>query len=210
MKTNVSKIVFVLLFPLALCVNAQSYGHKDQRNDEPGRNYNDAPQRKRDKGYGIEKTADEIIDRLKRLEQTYSYKLRQREKDDLHYQIEDIIRLVDGLYPPKEVVEVVRPISEPNFRELMNAVSSEAFDKNKRQVISTSSEFNFFMTDQVASLAGLFSFDEGKVEVIKILYPKILDPEKNYLLYKCVTFPRSKQDLESFINNFNKDHPAKR
>jgi hypothetical protein len=211
MKTNFSILVFLLLFPLVMRVNAQAYEHNNQRNDEPKKDYNnETPERRRDKSYNIEKTADEIIDRLKKLEQTYSYKLRSREKEDIHYQIDEIMKLVDRLYPPKEVEILIRPISEPNFRELMNAVSSEPFDKNKRQVIATSSEFNFFMTDQVVSLAALFSFDEGKIEVIKILYPKILDRDKNYLLYKCVTFPRSKQDLEDFIGNYKRDHEEKR
>jgi hypothetical protein len=60
------------------------------------------------------------------------------------------------------------------------------------------------MVDQVIRLASKFSFDNDKLEVVEMLYPKIIDLNKNYLLYNCFTFSDAKNKLEKFIETNSK------
>jgi len=93
----------------------------------------------------------------------------------------------------------VSPISMQEFDELLRSVEREPFDQDKRNVVSTSSTNNYFLVDQVIKVTSKFSFDKDKLDVIKILYPRILDLDKNYLLYNCFTFSDSKSKLERFM-----------
>jgi hypothetical protein len=103
---------------------------------------------------------------------------------------------------PNGNVVRVSPMSPPEFDQLMEAVQHSAFDQDKKKVIRTASVNNFFMIDQVIKMASKCAFDKDRLEIIQILYPRILDLDKNYLLYNCFTFSDSKNKLEQFIRDY--------
>jgi hypothetical protein len=93
----------------------------------------------------------------------------------------------------------ISPISVIEFSQLTESIDGNAFDQDKKKIVRTSSMSNYFLIDQVIKIVAKFSFDKDKLEVIQILYPRILDLDKNYLLYNCFTFSDSKNKLEQFI-----------
>ena len=54
--------------------------------------------------------------------------------------------------------------------------------------------------DEVIKLVSNFAFDNDKLDVIELFYPRLVDLEKNYLLYNCLTFSDGKNKLEKFID----------
>ena len=94
----------------------------------------------------------------------------------------------------------ILPMSLTEFDQLITSLEKTPFDKDKKVIVRTSANNNYFMVDQVIKIASKFSFDNDKLDVIQTLYPKIIDLDKNYLLYNCFTFSDSKTKLEKFIN----------
>lgn len=122
--------------------------------------------------------------------------LEERERDREHFKDRDRNRDRD-----RDRDEVrISPIGMPEFEQLMSAVEKSPFDQDKKKIIKTSAMNNYFLVDQVIKLASKFAFDKDKLDMVESLYPKILDLDKNYLLYNCFTFSDSKDKLEKFID----------
>lgn len=99
------------------------------------------------------------------------------------------------------------PISQDEFGQLLQVVDNASFAQDKKRVVKTSVLSHYFMVDQLIRLASKFSFDNDKLEVVETVYPKLLDLDKNYLLYNCFTFSDAKTKLEKFIEE-NNANPA--
>lgn len=97
----------------------------------------------------------------------------------------------------------VYPIEAQDFEDLVKTVDQAPFARDKKIVVRASAANHFFLIDQVVRLASKFPFDDDRLEVIEAMYPKVLDQDKNYLLYNCFTFSDAKNKLEKFINDFN-------
>jgi len=139
-----------------------------------------------------------LSDREKAL-QKREMTLEDRERDREHFNERDRNRDRDGdRNHDKEVVRV-SPISMQEFDQLLGAVEKSPFDQDKKKIVKTSATNNYFLVDQVIKLTSKFSFDKDKLDVIEILYPRILDLDKNYLLYNCFTFSDSKDKLGKFM-----------
>lgn len=98
------------------------------------------------------------------------------------------------------------PMQDQEFDQLIRSLEQAPFDPDKKKIIRTCANNNYFMVDQAIVLASKFSFDNDKLDVIKVLYPRLLDYDKNYLLYNCFTFSDGKNKLEKFIDEQNNIH----
>jgi hypothetical protein len=105
----------------------------------------------------------------------------------------------------KEAV-LISPMDPQQFDQLLSTIERTPFVQDKKKVLRTSAMSNYFMTDQVITLASKFPFDNDRIDVIETLYPRILDPDKNYLLYNCFTFSDGKNKLENFINGYKRQN----
>jgi hypothetical protein len=97
-------------------------------------------------------------------------------------------------------------MDDRDFQMLLASVEQAPFTQDKVKVIRTSAMNNYFFIDQVIKLTSKLPFDGDKLEVVETLYPKILDVDKNYLLYNCITFSDSKNKLEKFIREYQPDN----
>lgn len=97
-------------------------------------------------------------------------------------------------------------MDDREFQMLITSVEQAPFTQDKVKVIRTSAMNNYFFIDQVIKLASKLPFDSDKLEVVETLYPRILDVDKNYLLYNCFTFSDSKNKLEKFIKEYQPDN----
>jgi hypothetical protein len=139
-----------------------------------------------------------LSDREKAL-QKREMNLEDKERDREHFNERDRNRDREGDRARDKDMVRVSPISMQEFDQLLGAVEKSSFDQDKRKIVNTSSANNYFLIDQVIKLTSKFSFDKDKLDVIEILYPRILDIDKNYLLYNCFTFSDSKNKLERFM-----------
>ncbi len=100
--------------------------------------------------------------------------------------------------------DAVVPISQDDMNQLVSAIDNAPFVQDKKNVLKTAYNYHYYMVDQVIRLASKFSFDNDRLDVVEMLYPKIIDLNKNYLLYNCFTFSEAKNKLEKFIEANNK------
>lgn len=91
-------------------------------------------------------------------------------------------------------------ISRTQFDRLLKMVKEESFDSNKNTLLSMVAGKNRFSTDQIRQILGLYSFDAGKVEALKMCYPTTVDPENYFTLLSTLKFSGSKSELKNFID----------
>jgi hypothetical protein len=92
-----------------------------------------------------------------------------------------------------------------DLNQLSQTIDNASFAQDKKKVFKTSVTHYYFTVDQVIHLASKFSFDNDRLDIVELAYPKIIDLDKNYLLYNCFTFSDAKSKLEKFIDDFNKN-----
>ena len=92
------------------------------------------------------------------------------------------------------------PMGDREFSDLTASVQSLAFDDNKREMINMAIERNYFTSDQVKSLLGLFSFEASKLEIAKNAYKKTIDKENYFKVSTAFTFESTIMELKEFLN----------
>jgi hypothetical protein len=148
-------------------------------------------------------TKDKLINRIDNLEKDFSSRISHRDRIEFQKQIDEIIDLIKQL--PDEDATLMpnpEPMTDPEFAELIKTINNSSFQDDKKQIIRSSSNHNFFTVAQVIEIATIYPFDDDRLDVIKTLYPRILDVHKNYLLYNCFKFDSEKEKLERFINDY--------
>ena len=208
MKT---KIFIGLLFMFLLSmpdIIAQNYDHRDRDNDDQRRDRPAYPDWKDKRNDDIEtrRILKDIEARLENLEASLPARMRNSDRQEIHRQIADILNEMEGLYP-KEEAKRPMVMSDNEFRGLIIAISKEPFSRGKQQIINSSADHYFFSLDQLIKVLAQFSFDDEKLNIVKVLYPKVLDQNRNYLLYDSFTFSSSKEKLGDYLNSFPKEGP---
>ncbi|MGC4122362.1 MAG: DUF4476 domain-containing protein [Myxococcales bacterium] len=91
------------------------------------------------------------------------------------------------------------PMPEGDFAALKSAIANEAFEDQKTAVLSTAAGGAYFTINQVGQLVDLFTFSDGKVKVVSITRPRILDPQNAFQLYGHYTFDSDKKKVKQIL-----------
>jgi hypothetical protein len=73
-------------------------------------------------------------------------------------------------------------IDGDTLHQLVVAIDAEAFTADRLSVLRQAAGFRYFTIDQVARILPLFTFEESKLDVLKLLRPRILDPQNGFKL----------------------------
>ena len=93
-----------------------------------------------------------------------------------------------------------RVISDENFNRLCNAIRSDKFTNTKKQTLKVlSNSYQFFTSEQVKSLALLFSFDDDRLECVKYLVPKVIDTQNLQYIENVFIFDSTKTTYLQFL-----------
>ncbi len=84
-------------------------------------------------------------------------------------------------------------LSDSAFSFLLGKVRSASFDKDKYDLLEVASLGCYYTCDQCARVMELFSFDDDKLHVLKIMAPRIVDAQNAYIIYKVFTFDTDKE-----------------
>jgi hypothetical protein len=101
---------------------------------------------------------------------------------------------------PAPVPAVHQPMTAGEFSTLVSNVEEESFADDKKSVIQIAAKSHWFTMDQLIRLVGLFNFSEDKVETVRMVYPKVVDPENAHNLLSAFTFSDDKQAVQRIIN----------
>ncbi len=93
----------------------------------------------------------------------------------------------------------VHPMNQGDFHQLLNVIDSKSFESTKVSIAAQAIGDNYFTSAQVSQLVGLFTFESSRLEVAKMAYNKVVDPEKFYIVYDAFTFESSIRDLQAHL-----------
>lgn len=102
---------------------------------------------------------------------------------------------------PPVAPPVQGPVAMPDarFRSLVVAMKKEGFDDKKLSPLRSAASREFFTCAQVGELVELFSFSEGKLDVLRAVRGRIADPENRFQLYGHFTFSSDKEAAEGIL-----------
>lgn len=98
--------------------------------------------------------------------------------------------------------EELRLISDSDFDELVRNIKSEGFESDKIYVVQLAAKYNRFTVAQLIRLIELMSFSNDKIEVVKIVYPNVVDKYNSHLIINAFTHSSDKERVKQIINNF--------
>lgn len=99
--------------------------------------------------------------------------------------------------PPPEVVLV--PMNPETFETLMEGMDREGFSDAKLAVLTTASQSNYFLVAQARRVLDELSFPSDKLAALKILKPRLVDPENAFQLVSCFVHNSDKEEARKIL-----------
>jgi hypothetical protein len=143
-----------------------------------------------------------IIAGLETLERDYLTKLSYRDysrSKDLLIEIHDLLLSLPIKDQQNETVEPME-MNEADFQLLFNSVKNEMYEPDQLSVIEISARYNFFSVNQLVRLLDLFSYSNGKVEMVRMLYPNVIDKSNSHQLINAFTYSSDKEKVKEIID----------
>ena len=160
----------------------------------------------------------QILADLRELRSRYLHRLPEGDRqraEALTYEVEDLVALLRETARFPDEVWVVLPTGQARmdlrtpeegvpmdpsaFQRLLQALETESFSDDRLELLRTTARENGFTVAQVARIMDLFDFGDDRVEVVRILYPRIVDPENAHLLLSHVEFSDEKEELRRIL-----------
>jgi hypothetical protein len=94
-----------------------------------------------------------------------------------------------------------RIMSDRDFRDFKKLITERTFESTKLSMAKNVIDINFFSTDQLREILGLFTFESGKLEIAKYTYSNTVDKNNYFRLFDLFTFESSVTELDEYIRN---------
>lgn len=86
-----------------------------------------------------------------------------------------------------------------NFERARKSIEAKSFAEEQMTVCNQIIKANCFSVKQVVSLMEIFTYEENKLSVAKLAYPKTVDKNNFYQINDALTYSSSVDDLNKFI-----------
>lgn len=184
---KIKAIVIVLLFSVVL---SAQFKKRDKHSD--------------DRVMSPKAKMIKIISALETLERDYLTKLSYRDysrSKALLIEIHDLLLSFPVEDPNTDPVEPMA-MSDVDFNQLYNSVKDESYESDQLSIIEISARYNFFSINQLVRLVDLFSFSNGKIEMVRSLYPNVVDKYNAHQLINAFTYSSDKEKVKGIIDSF--------
>lgn len=98
----------------------------------------------------------------------------------------------------------VRVMDDQLFEEFLKSVKKEAFSDSRVKIIDTALTNTDFTVRQCMQLVKVFAFNNDKVEIMKKMYPQIVDKEAFFTVISTLTFSSDRDKMNEFVRQYNK------
>ncbi|WP_338864434.1 DUF4476 domain-containing protein [Myxococcus stipitatus] len=159
---------------------------------------------------------EELTERLERMEELLEYlderadrntrtRLRRAQEtlNTLMRQVSDAPLLATVMPrpqpPPPPPEPMVRPMSQNAFRKFDEAIAREAYNDDKLRVLYAGIYDNNFLSSQVAALLERFPFSQDKLNAVRALKPRIIDPENHFIIINAFKFSSDKKKAQEIL-----------
>ncbi len=87
------------------------------------------------------------------------------------------------------------------FAQLLAAIKDTSFDTDKVEVARHAAGTNWFSSAQVATVLGVISFDDARVDAAVAMWTRLVDPENSFVIFKQLDFEGAKAKLRKRVGN---------
>lgn len=103
----------------------------------------------------------------------------------------------DGIYSNEGLMD------NNTFSSFLYTVKAAPFKSDKMSLIETAVRTSVFTAKQCRRLADLNTFDDDKIEMLQMLYPRVIDKQNFFMVIESLTFISSKDKINDFIKGSN-------
>lgn len=90
------------------------------------------------------------------------------------------------------------------FQTFLNNVKKEPFKDDRIALINTALASSDFTSGQCLQLTKLYTFDDDRMEIMKMMYPRIVDKEAFFTVISTLTFSSNKDKMNEFVRNYGR------
>jgi len=98
-------------------------------------------------------------------------------------------------------------LSNSDFNRLVARVKDTMNPNDAVEVVRTASRAAYFNVDQTITLVKACSFESSRVEMAVVLYPRVVDLNRWFLVDEAFDFPSSRQQLRDRVKNVQSQVP---
>lgn len=95
-----------------------------------------------------------------------------------------------------------RVMGRDTFERFLQSVKKASFDSDKMELIKTAVATADFTSAQCRRVVDLYSFDDEKLKVMKLMFPRIADKENFVVVIDALTFTLNKDEMNKFIRQY--------
>lgn len=97
-----------------------------------------------------------------------------------------------------------RVMNSQLFNTFLNSVKKVPFKDDRMALINTALASSDFTSGQCLQLTKLYTFDDDRMEIMKMMYPRIVDKEAFFTVIATLTFSSNKDEMNKFIQNYGR------
>lgn len=96
-----------------------------------------------------------------------------------------------------------RVMDEVHFSEFLRLLKEKHFDSERNKQMENALLNSNFTSLQCKLIVNEYSFGNGKLEIMKKMYPRIVDKESFFLVMESLTFQSEKDQMNQFIRKYH-------
>ena len=97
-----------------------------------------------------------------------------------------------------------RVMNDQLFQTFYKEMKNEPFKDDRMKLLNAALAGSDFTYAQCLQLTKLYTFDDDRMEIMKIMYPRIVDKEAFFTVINTLTFSSSKEKMKDFIIGYGK------
>ena len=97
-----------------------------------------------------------------------------------------------------------RVMNDQLFQTFYKEMKNEPFKDDRMKLLNAALAGSDFTSAQCLQLTKLYTFDDDRMEIMKIMYPRIVDKEAFLTVINTLTFSSSKEKMKDFIIGYGK------
>ena len=97
-----------------------------------------------------------------------------------------------------------RVMNDQLFQTFYKEMKNEPFKDDRMKLLNAALAGSDFTSVQCLQLTKLYTFDDDRMEIMKIMYPRIVDKEAFFTVINTLTFSSSKEKMKDFMIGYGK------
>ena len=97
-----------------------------------------------------------------------------------------------------------RVMNDQLFQTFYKEMKNEPFKDDRMKLLNAALAGSDFTSAQCLQLTKLSTFDDDRMEIMRIMYPRIVDKEAFFTVINTLTFGSSKEKMKDFIIGYGK------